>query len=114
MLLLQGAGLTAKDVNQTKVGGFGEQIVALKLGAIDVGTLADPVWSQNATKLRPVVRATDVLPPLCNVVGVATASAIATQGDFLRAVLRARRMAVEYMYAHPEDSAAIVARAYKP
>ena len=112
VLLLQSAGLTAKDVSQIKVGGFGEQIVALRLGAIDVGTLADPVWSQNAAKLRTVVRATDVLPPLCNVVGVATASAIASEGDFLRAVLRARRMAVDYMYAHPEESAAIVAKAY--
>jgi NitT/TauT family transport system substrate-binding protein len=112
VLLLQGAGLTAKDVSQVKVGGFGEQLVALRLGAIDVATLADPVWSQNAVKLRPVVRAADVLPPLCNVVGVATASAIASEGDFLRAVLRGRRMAVEYMYSHPEDSAAIVAKAY--
>jgi len=111
-LLLQQAGLKPADANLTKVGGFGEQIVALRLGAIDVATLADPVWSKNAAGLRAVVRASDVLPPLANVVGVATGAAIAQHGDFLRAVLKGRRMAVEFMYAHPDEAAAIVAKAY--
>ena len=112
VLLLQQAGMAAKDANLVKVGGFGEQIVALKLGAIDVATLADPVWSKNAGELRAVVRASDVLPPLANVVGVATGKAIAEHGNFLRAVLRGRRMAVEFIYAHPDEAAVIVAKAY--
>lgn len=112
VLLLQSAGMTSKDAELVRVGGFGEQIVALNLGSITVAALADPVWSQNASKLRVVVRATDVLPPLCNVIGVTTVKAAATQGAFLRAVLRGRRMAVEFMYAHPNQSAAIVADAY--
>ena len=45
-------------------------------------------------------------------VGVATGKAIAQHSDFLRAVLRGRRMAVDYIYAHPDESAAIVAKAY--
>ena len=112
VLLLQQAGMAPKDVNLVKVGGFGEQIVALGLGAIDVGTLADPVFSKNAARLRPVVRASDVLPPLANVVGVATGRAIKQHGAFLTAVLKGRRMAVEFMYAHPDEAAAIVAKAY--
>lgn len=112
VLLLQTAGMTPQDAELVRVGGFGEQIVALNLGSITVATLADPVWSQNSSKLRPVVRAADVLPPLCNVIGVATEKAIAAQGNFLRAVLRGRRKAVEYMYSHPDDAAAIVADVY--
>lgn len=112
VLLLKQAGMTPKDARLQKAGGFGEQIVELNLGALDVVTLADPVWSKNAARLRPIVRAADVLPPLANVVGVATGKAIAQHGDFLRAVLKARRMAVEYIYAHPDESAAIVAKAY--
>ena len=54
----------------------------------------------------------DVLPPLCNVIGVTTAKAAAERGDFLRAILRGRRKAVEFMYAHPDDAAAIVADTY--
>jgi NitT/TauT family transport system substrate-binding protein len=112
VLLLQTAGMTPKDAELVRVGGFGEQIVALNLGSINVATLADPVWSQNIAKLRPIVRAADVLPPLCNVIGVTTAKAAAERGDFLRAILRGRRKAVEFMYAHPDDAAAIVADTY--
>jgi NitT/TauT family transport system substrate-binding protein len=112
VLLAQTAGLTPADFVPTKVGGFGEQVVALDLGAIDVATLADPVWSKNSAKLRTVVRAADSLPPLCNVIGVATGKAIAEHGDFLRAVLRARRKAVEFMYANPDEAGDIVAKVY--
>jgi NitT/TauT family transport system substrate-binding protein len=112
VLLLQTAGMTPKDAELVRVGGFGEQIVALNLGSINVATLADPVWSQNIAKLRPIVRAADVLPPLCNVIGVTTVKAAAARGDFLRAILRGRQKAVAFMYAHPDDAAAIVAEAY--
>ena len=112
VLLLKGAGMVPTDAKLSKAGGFGEQIVELNLGALDVVALAEPVWSKNAARLRPVVRAADALPPLANVVGVATGAAIAEHGDFLRAVLKARRMAVEYIYAHPDDAAVIVAKAY--
>jgi NitT/TauT family transport system substrate-binding protein len=112
VLLLGRNGMAPNDARLTKAGGFGEQLVELNLGALDVVTLADPVWSKNADRLRPIVRAADVLPPLANVVGVATGKAIAQHGDFLRAVLKARRMAVEYIYAHPDEAAAIVAKAY--
>lgn len=112
VLVLKQAGMAPTDARLTKAGGFGEQVVELNLGALDVVTLADPVWSKNAPGLRAVMRAGDVLPPLANVVGVATGKAIAQHGDFLRAVLKARRMGVEYIYAHPDESAAIVAKAY--
>jgi NitT/TauT family transport system substrate-binding protein len=112
VLLLQTIGFTQADANPIKVGGFGEQVVALDIGAIDVATLADPVWSKNSAKLRTVVRGADALPPLCNVIGVATGKAIAQHGDFLRAVLRARRKAVEFMYAHPDEAGDIIAKVY--
>lgn len=112
VLLVQTIGLTQADVNPIKVGGFGEQVVALDIGAIDVATLADPVWSKNSAKLRTVIRAADALPPLCNVIGVATGRAIAEHGDFLRAVLRARRKAVEFMYEHPDEAGDVIARVY--
>jgi NitT/TauT family transport system substrate-binding protein len=112
VLLVQTIGLTQADINPVKAGGFGEQVVALDIGAIDIATLADPVWSKNSARLRTVVRAADALPPLCNVVGVATGKAIAEHGDFLRAVLRARRKAVEFMHANPDEAGDIVAKVY--
>lgn len=112
VLLLEAAGMAPTDADLVRVGGFGEQVVALGLGAIDVATLADPVWSKNAADLQMVVRAADTLPPLCNVIGVTTGAAAASRGDFIRAILRGRRKAVDFMYAHPDDAAAIVAKVY--
>ncbi len=113
VLLLGTAGMAPADAELTKVGGFGEQIVALNLGAIDVATLADPVWSKNASKLRNVVKATDALPPLCDVIGITTGKAAAAKPDFVRAVIRARRAAVNFMYANPDAAAEIISKIYQ-
>jgi NitT/TauT family transport system substrate-binding protein len=46
------------------------------------------------------------------VVGVTTGEAAKSKGDFIRGVIRARRKAVEFMYANPKESAVIIAKAY--
>jgi NitT/TauT family transport system substrate-binding protein len=112
ILLLEAAGLKPDEAELVKTGGFGEAVVALNLGLIDASAIADPVWSKNKSQFRVLVSASDVLPPLCNVIGVTTAEAAATKGDFIRAILRGRRKAVEFMYAHPDEAADIVAKAY--
>jgi NitT/TauT family transport system substrate-binding protein len=57
--------------------------------------------------------ASDVLPPLDNVVGVTTVEMAEKKGDFVRAVIRARRKAVIFMREHPDEAAEIVAKEYK-
>ena len=112
ILVLEKAGLKPTDAELVKTGGFGEGVVALDLGAVDITPIPEPLWSQHQGKYRAVVRASDLLPPLDNVVGVTTAKAAATRGDFIRAVIRARRQAVDFMYANPDESADIIAKAY--
>ena len=63
-------------------------------------------------KFRVLITGAEALPPLDNVVGVVTAQAAATRGDFIRAVIRARRKAIAFMKAHPEEAAAILAKLY--
>ena len=112
ILVLEKAGLKPSDAELVKTGGFGEGIVALDLGAVDITPIPEPLWSQHQAKYRAVVRASELLPPLDNVVGVTTGKAAAARGDFIRAVIRARRQAVDYMYANPDESAEIIAKAY--
>ena len=111
-LLLQSAGYKATDAELVKTGGFGEGIPALDLGLIDVAPLPEPLWSQFKSKYRMVAAAAQLLPPLDNVVGVTTADAAATHGDFLRAIIRARRLAVNFMIANPDEAGDIVAKVY--
>ena len=75
ILLLEQAGLKPDDAELVKTGGFGEAVVALNLGLIDASAIADPVWSKNKSQFRVLVSASDVLPPLCNVIGVTTGEA---------------------------------------
>ena len=112
-LLLQGAGLTEKDVELVKTGGFAEGVAALDLGQIDVTPIPEPLWSKFKGKYRAVITASETLPPLDNVVGVATLEMMEKKGDFIRAVIRARRKAVKFMKEHPDEAAEIVAKEYK-
>ena len=45
--------------------------------------------------------------------GVATVEMMEKKGDFIRAVIRARRKAVKFMKEHPDEAAEIVAKEYK-
>jgi len=111
-LLLEGAAIPVADVRLTRTGGFGQGLTVLELGGIDVMPITEPMYSSNPGKYKVVAAAPEVLPPLSNVVGVTTAEAARTRGDFIRGVIKARRKAVEYMYANPKDSAAIIAKVY--
>lgn len=111
-LLLRQIGLKPGDVELVKTGGFGPMLVALEQGGIDVAPLADPMYTKNKHKYRVLAAATTVLPPLTNVVGVTTEEAARDKGDFIRAVIRARRRAVEYIYFNPFEAAKLIAPAY--
>ena len=112
LMLLQTAGLKESDAELVKTGGFGEGIAALDAGLIDVAAITEPLWSKVKHKYRAVVVASEVLPPLDNVVGVTTVEMAEKKGDFLRAVIRARRKAVKFMIANPDEAAEIVAKQY--
>jgi len=112
IMLLQIAGYKPDDAELVKTGGFGEGVAALESGQIDIAPITEPLWSKYKDKYRAVVVASDVLPPLDNVVGVVTVEMAEKKGDFIRAVIRARRKAVIFMREHPEEAAAIVAKEY--
>lgn len=112
VVLLQSLGMQAEDVEPVMTGGFGPMLVALEQGGIDAAPVADPMYTKNAEKYRVVVRASEALPPLTNVVAVTTEEAAATKGDFIRAVIRARRRAVDYIYENPAEAAKLIAPEY--
>jgi NitT/TauT family transport system substrate-binding protein len=112
MLLLDKAGLKAGDAELVRTGGFGEGVAALDTGLVDVAPLPEPLQSQFQAKYRIVARASELLPPLDNVVGVTTPNMAAQRADFIRAVIRARRRAVAFMVANPDEAGDIVAKDY--
>lgn len=113
VLLLKTLGLKQEDVTLVKTGGFGPMVVALQNGGIDVAPVADPVYTKDKEKYRVLVWAPEVLPAVTNVVGVTTNEAANTKGDFIRAIIRARRRAVDYIVANPDEAAKLIAPVYK-
>ncbi|SMF88615.1 NitT/TauT family transport system substrate-binding protein [Azospirillum oryzae] len=111
-LVLQAGDLKPHDAELVKTGGFGEGIPALDMGLIDVAPIPEPLWSKYKTKYRPIAKASELLPPIANVVGVAAGDASPEKAAFISAVIRARRKAVDYMKAHPDESATIIAQVY--
>ncbi len=112
MLLLQKGGLQPGDAELVRTGGFGEGIAALDTGLITVAAMPEPLWSKFKDKYRAIAVASEILPPLDNVVGVTTANMAAEKGDFIRAVIRARRSAVEFMHKNPDEAGDMVAKHY--
>jgi NitT/TauT family transport system substrate-binding protein len=111
-LVLQSAGLKTEDAQLVKTGGFGEGVAALDIGLVDATPIPEPLWSKFHANYRAIAVATAILPPITNVVGVAAADAPPARAAFIRAVLRARRRAVDYMKQHPDEAGDIVAKAY--
>jgi NitT/TauT family transport system substrate-binding protein len=110
VLLLKKAGYQPEDAELVKTGGFGPMLAALDLDQIDVAAVTEPLWSKVKDKYRVLITGAEALPPLDNVVGMATGEAIKNRGDFIRAVIRARRRAVEFMIAHPDEAGDLVAK----
>src|SRR5690348_9130427 len=112
ILMLKKAGLKPEDAELVKTGGFGPMVAALELGQIDVAPVTEPLWSKVKDQFRVLITGSEALPPLDNVVGVATAQAVATRGDFIAAVIRARRRAIQFMREHPEEAGQIIAKPF--
>jgi len=111
-LLLRKLGLGPGDVRLVDTGGFGPMLVALDQRGIDAAPMTDPIYTQRKHEYRLLADAVEVLPALTNVVGVTSEEAAGSRGDFIRGVIRARRRAVEYIYANPATAAALIAPEY--
>lgn len=111
-LVLQSAGLKTEDVELVKTGGFGEGIAALDSGLIDVAPVPEPLWSKYKSKYRVIAKASDILPPMSNVVGVSAGTPTAAQGEFIKAIIRARAKAVAFMAEKPDEAGDIIAKVY--
>jgi NitT/TauT family transport system substrate-binding protein len=111
-ILLEGAGLKQDDVQMVRTGGFGESLTALDINSIDMTPITEPLWSKYKDKYRIIAVASEIMPPLDNVVGVALSGMMDQHGDFVRAVIRARRKAVEFMTTNEEEASAMIAKHY--
>ena len=103
-LLLKENGLSYKDVTPVPVG-TGAGLAALDHGAVDATYEYQPLFSRDEGKYRVLARVSDYIPRVTTLFLVATQDMIDKQPAKLRAIMLARKQAVDYIYAHPKEAA---------
>ena len=85
----------------------------LEVKGIDAAPIPEPMRSMVSAKYKTIAVATDVLPPMADVVALTTTAGRRDKAAFIRGVLEARRKAIEYLHANTADAASIIAPVYK-
>ncbi|MTW16430.1 ABC transporter substrate-binding protein [Rhodoplanes serenus] len=112
MLLIMVTDKHRIKVDGVAAGGIGQGVTLMQQGGVVATPIMDPVWARFEDKLKPVFWTKDELPAIVQTVGVTTRAFAKDNPDKLRKLIAARRKAVAFIYANPEEAAAIVATAY--
>jgi NitT/TauT family transport system substrate-binding protein len=113
LMCLKSAGMEPKDVKLLPAGDIGANLAAVLNRAVDAAMNSEPLYSENKSRFKPVFWTKDCFPPdMTQTVGITTTEFAATGGEKLRAIIAARREAVEFITKNPDESADIVAKAF--
>lgn len=115
LAILKSFNIPAGDVKMVAIGDFGAGLTALEHNKVDVAIIPEPIYSQKekaGVRYKVLNWLDNRIPRYTQTVTIATDEMIARQPDKLRAVIEARRKGVEFLYAHPKEAAAILAKAY--
>jgi NitT/TauT family transport system substrate-binding protein len=110
LMAFEKAGI-AGQVKLVAIGQVGAGLSALENGGVDSTFILEPLWSAKQDRYR-VAFTLDDLPPMSQDVGVATLDFMRDHGDVLRAIIAARREAVDFIYANPAEAARITSKRY--
>jgi NitT/TauT family transport system substrate-binding protein len=113
VMLVNKAGLQQNDVKWVATGGFAQALTALENGGVDVVPMVELDYIKSAGKYKLLVRSSEALPPMSNVLGIVSASRAAQNPDLIKAIIRARRKAVQFLKQNPKEASAIIAKVYQ-
>lgn len=111
-VMLQENGLT-NSVERKSVGGIGSGLTALREKGVDMTYVTEPVWSKEKNNYRIAWWSNDIAPHVTQTVGIVRTDYLQQHPEVIRGIITARRKAVEFIKAHPDEAAPIMAREYK-
>jgi NitT/TauT family transport system substrate-binding protein len=106
------AGMVGR-IEPLSLGGLGPALTAFAQGAVASAPLNDPAMTREPDKFRILFQAQDVFPKFAWSVGITTPEFMRKNPTKLRALLKARRKAVEFMYAHREETVKIYSEVFE-
>jgi NitT/TauT family transport system substrate-binding protein len=111
-LCLENAGVPLDQVQIVAAGAIPAGLTALEFNGVAAAFINEPLWSARADRYRPVFRPVDYIKHFTQNVGVTTSHYAKANPDVIKGILAARREAVDYIYAHPEDAAKLIVKEF--
>jgi NitT/TauT family transport system substrate-binding protein len=111
-MALEHIGLTGQ-VQRKTVGASGTTMIALEQKAVDVAYMTEPSYSALRDKVKIAFRSTDIIPPVTQTVGVVRTDYLKAHPDIIKGIIKARMQGVEFIKAHRDEAAQILAKYYK-
>jgi NitT/TauT family transport system substrate-binding protein len=111
-LLIEQAGMQAKDFIFKSTGGLTEGLTLLKQGQVDMVALTDPQFTVEAAKggIKAVFSSSQYIKQFQQTV-IATSPIIVKENpDLIRRYLISYKQSVEWIQAHPDEAGAIFAK----
>lgn len=113
LMALKANGMTAADVKLVPAGDLGANLAATLNGAIDAGFSDEFILTDNKALVQPAFLVRDVLrPEMMQTVCIVDTTYASQHPDIVRALIAGRQEGLEYLKAHPDEAAAITAKAY--
>jgi NitT/TauT family transport system substrate-binding protein len=112
-MMLVKAGVPLGQVQRPALGSTVADIQALESNSVQATFIIQPEWATYKSRFRELTRASNVLPPEPETVGIASVAYIKAHPDTIRAIIEARRKGVVYAEAHPQEAAAILVKHYE-
>ena len=113
LMALKANGLTAQQVKLMPAGDLGANLSAVTSGAVDAGFSDDLIYGQNKELVQPVFWVRDVMSPrMMQTVCITTTDFAKQHPEIVRGIVAARAEGLDYLRAHPDEAADILARDY--
>ncbi len=113
LMALKANGMTRDQVKLVPAGDLGANLSAVTSGAVDAGFSDTLVYSQRKDLVQPVFYVKDVMSPqMMQTVCITTTDFAKEHGDIVRGIIAARKQGLDYLAAHSEEAADILAKAY--
>jgi NitT/TauT family transport system substrate-binding protein len=110
-MVFEAAGFKSGEYQLIATGSVAGGLTALEQGGVDATLMNEPLYTARRDRYRIAFDAHG-LPPMTQTVGVSTSEFAKQSPDKLRAIIAARRAAVDFIYEQPEAAARMIAKRY--
>lgn len=113
LMALKANGMGRDQVKLVPAGDLGANLSAVTSGAVDAGFSDTLIYSQRKDLVQPVFLVKDVMSPqMMQTVCITTVDYARAHPDVIRGIIAARKQGLDYLKAHADEAAAILAKAY--